>query len=409
MHLKVAQNAFYQALARSGTAFIGFLITVLIAQKFGLNGFGDFTKITSYVALFYLAVDFGLNAFFLQYEKPDFRNLFYLRNIISLIIFFVINIIVFILPYNSSLGSGFSQTVKTGVFIYSFTVFTQSIIMSTASIFQARFKYFYYMVGVVSGALVNLFLIFIFVFLNFSIYYVLVSFLFGGLVSSVTLLYFTKEKIFPLYLEPGFVKKILSKSWPIGLMLIFNLIYFRADMFILSMLKSSSDVGIYGLAYKFFDFLIALPLFLSNAVYPLLLKTKNNSKEFYKISFRYFWIFLVLSLIVIIPFWFASPLFAFIRTGFIDSIIPFRILLISLPFFFTTSFMQWILITQGKQKFLMWVYLISTITNIILNIIFIPAYSYLASSVITVLSEGLVFLFLLWQTLFTKKILEKES
>ena len=63
-HLLVAKNTFYQLVARSATSFIGFLITLIIARHYGVLGYGDFTKITSYVALFYLVIDFGLNAFF---------------------------------------------------------------------------------------------------------------------------------------------------------------------------------------------------------------------------------------------------------------------------------------------------------------------------------------------------------
>jgi len=40
-------------------------------------------------------LDFGLNAFFLQYEKANFKNLFYLRILISLIVFTCLNLIAF--------------------------------------------------------------------------------------------------------------------------------------------------------------------------------------------------------------------------------------------------------------------------------------------------------------------------
>jgi O-antigen/teichoic acid export membrane protein len=191
-------------------------------------------------------------------------------------------------------------------------------------------------------------------------------------------------------------------------MLIFNLVYFRADRFLLSLLAPTKDVGIYGLSYKFFDFLIALPLFLSNAIYPFLIKAKKEGKGFLNLTRNYFFVFLLSSFIVMIPFWFISPLFTLIKTDFASCIIPFRILLLSLPFFFTTSFLQWVLITLEKQKYLMYVYLFSTILNIALNIIFIPQFSYFASATITVVSEGLVFVFLIGKV-FQERFLFKEE
>jgi len=170
----------------------------------------------------------------------------------------------------------------------------------------------------------------------------------------------------------------------------------------------TKDVGIYGLSYKFFDFLIALPLFLSNAIYPFLIKAKQDGKGFLSLTRNYFFVFFAASFIVMIPFWFISPLFILIKTDFANSIVPFRILLLSLPFFFTTSFLQWVLITLGKQKYLMYVYLFSTILNIVLNVIFIPQFSYLASATITLVSEALVFVLLIGKVVSVEKLPERK-
>jgi O-antigen/teichoic acid export membrane protein len=408
-HKLIAKNTSYQIIARSITSFIGFLITLVIARKFGVLGYGDFTKITSYVALFYLVIDFGLNAFFLQYENAKFKNLFYLRILISIGIFLLLNVLAFFLPYNAVLGTGFSAAERFGIFIFSFGVFAQSIILSASAIFQKTVNYYFYMVGTILGSIVNLIIILIFAYLNFSIMYILFGFVFSSFIGAFALLFFTKEKVLPISLNKDFTTKIIKASWPIGLMLIFNLIYFRADIFLLSILKTTQDVGIYGLSYRFFDFLIALPLFLSNAVYPFLLRAKMDKELFFNLTGKYFLVFLLASFVIIVPFWFISPLFALVKTDFANSMLPFRILLLSLPFFFTTSFLQWVLITLGRQKYLMMVYFLSTILNIVLNIIFIPQFSYVACAVITLFSEGIVFAFLLLQLLKYRIILERKG
>jgi len=128
--------------------------------------------------------------------------------------------------------------------------------------------------------LVNLVLVLLFTFLNFSIFFILFAFTASSITSALLLIKLTRESIWPLSFDRAFAKEIFIKSFPIGLMLIFNLIYFRVDMFLLSLLAPTKDVGIYGLSYKFFDFLIALPLFLSNAIYPFLIKQKKKEKIF---------------------------------------------------------------------------------------------------------------------------------
>ena len=328
-HFLIAKNTLYQIFTKGTTSLIGFLITIIIARKFGVLGYGDFTKATSYIALSYLILDFGLNAFFLQYENPRFKTLFYLRILISLIVFVTINLIVFVLPYNSTLGTGFSGNVRLEIFIFSFSIFAQSIILSATAIFQKSINYFRYMIGIIIGSLVNLVLVLLFTFLNFSIFFILFAYTVSSFTSALLLIRLTKESIWPLVFDKSFAKEIFIKSFPIGLMLIFNIIYFRVDMFLLSLLAPTKDVGIYGLSYKFFDFLIALPLFLSNAIYPFLIKSKKEGKGFLSLIKNYFFVFLVGSFIIMIPFWFISPLFTLIKTDFTGSIIPFRILLLS--------------------------------------------------------------------------------
>jgi len=410
-HSVVAKNTFYQILTKGVTSFIGFLITVIIARSFGITGFGDFIKITAFVALFFLFVDFGLNAIYLQdvdENKNNFSKLFYFRLLITLVIFLLANIIAVFLPFNETLGTGFSPFVRLGIFVYSFSLFTQAIITSATAEFQKKLNYFPYLISLVLGSLANLLIISVFSFLGFSILYIILAFVLSSIVTSATALFYIRKKIFPVSLDFNFSKRMLIQSFPIGLMLIFNLIYFRADMLLLSLLKPTNDVGIYGVSYKFFDFLIALPLFLSNALYPFLLANKNNTRKLFSITKYYFFVFLIFSIIIILPFWFLSPLFSLIRIDFIPAIVPFRILLLSLPFFFLTSFLQWILISLGKQKFLAVVYGFSTLLNIALNIIFIPQWSYLASAVITGISEAIVFALLAFKVYSVKIFLEKE-
>ncbi|MCL6096903.1 MAG: oligosaccharide flippase family protein [Patescibacteria group bacterium] len=411
-HKVIAKNTFYQILTKGISSLIGFLITIIIARSFGVTGYGDFTKITAFVALFFLFIDFGLNAVFLQNsdkKENGFNKLFYFRLLMALAIFLAANLIAVFLPFNQTLGLGFSPLVRVGIFIYSFSLFTQAIITSATAVFQQKLNYFPYLVAVTIGSLLNLFVVSVFSYLGLSVLYIIFSFLLSNIMTSAATLFYVRKKILPVSFDFKYAKRIFTRSFPIGLMLIFNLIYFRADMLLLALLKPTSDVGIYGISYKFFDFLIALPLFLSNSLYPFLLSSKDNPKRFFSIIKSYALVFLAASMLIILPFWFLSPLLSLLKVGFAPAVIPFRILLLSLPFFFLTSFMQWILIALGRQRFLAYVYILSTFTNIILNILFIPQWSYLASAVITGISEGIVFALLVFKVYSVKIFLEKEQ
>lgn len=410
-YFKIAKNTLYQAAARLFSSFIGFLITIFIARYFGVLNYGDFIKITSFVAPFYIFMDFGINAIYLQLDKDEkkFNDLFSLRILISSVIFVIVNVIALLLPYDTSLNTGYPPGVKMGILIFSLSLFSQSIIYSSSAIYQKRISYFNYMIAIILGSVSNFLLVLFFISYKFGLNYIILGFVLSGIITAIISQVLTGKKIKIFKIDINFAKRIILLSWPLGLMLIFNLVYFRIDSIILAFYKSTKDVGIYGLSYKFFDFLIALPLFLSNALYPMLLENQKNFRKMKEIIKSYMFVFALASIFLIIPFWYFSSFFTFIKKDFMDSILPFRILLLSLPFFFISNFLQWILISFKNQKYLMKVYIMSSIINVILNIIFIPKYSYFAAAIITGISEGIIALLLGLKLVSIYKILEKES
>jgi O-antigen/teichoic acid export membrane protein len=398
---QVATNTLSQIIARVATSGTSFLITILIAHSFGISGYGDFAKVTAFVSLFYLFADFGLNAVFLQQDnaKARFADLFYLRTFFGVILLLVVNLLAAILPYNSVTGTGFSPAVHTGISIFSLTLLTEAIVYSATVVFQQNLSYEFFMLSSFIGSLTTLLLVFGVTRLSPSLPLLLASFVMGGVAKSVSAFIFAKRQVFPVRVDTTFLKNLFVETLPITFMLVCNLVYFRIDMFLLSLLKPSTDVALYDLSYKFFDFFIALPLFLSNALYPTLIKqVKENAITPATIK-KYSGIFFMLSIFVLIPVWIAAPAVQFIRPDFLPAVVPLRILLVSLPVFFVTSILQWVLVAKKEQKFLAGVYFVLTMINIILNIVFIPKFSYIASSIITGIGEVCVFV-ALWVKIF---------
>jgi O-antigen/teichoic acid export membrane protein len=83
---KIAANTLYQIITKLSTSASGFIITILIAHYLGTQGYGQYTKVTAFVSMFYLVADFGLNAIFLQLNPKEapVRLLLALRLTLSL-------------------------------------------------------------------------------------------------------------------------------------------------------------------------------------------------------------------------------------------------------------------------------------------------------------------------------------
>ncbi|HOM77808.1 MAG TPA: polysaccharide biosynthesis C-terminal domain-containing protein, partial [bacterium] len=68
-----------------------------------------------------------------------------------------------------------------------------------------------------------------------------------------------------------------------------------------------------------------------------------------------------------------------------------RILMGGVFIFFLTQPVSWFLVILRSQKFLPRVYLISAVLNLVLNLVFIPIYSFYAAAVITLVTELVIF------------------
>lgn len=400
---KVAANTIVQVLGKIILAFISFAITLLVAGNYGVRGFGDFIKITSYTANFYLLVDFGFNAVVLQYiAKKEKKENFYFKNLLIIRIYWALFLtlaavlIAAILPFNKFNFWGFPPAVKTGIFIMSFTILLQGIFITANVIFQKYLRYDRPVIAAVAGGIINLVLLAFLIYLRAPLLLSLLSFIAGDVLMVLVSLYFlgTGRRLKAEdYIETDLWKKLFKDALPLGITLVFNIIYFRADIFILTFFRSTEDVGIYGLAYKIFELPLVAPIFFMNSMYPLLLKKEFGSRNYELGIIKKSLIFLVLtSLFLIFIYFFFSPLLTFIKPEFGRSMLPLRILSLSFPLFFPATFFVWYLIAKGKQKILSLIYGGFMAFNILLNIIFIPKYSYAAAAWITVFVELLVLL-----------------
>jgi len=78
-----------------------------------------------------------------------------------------------------------------------------------------------------------------------------------------------------------------------------------------------------------------------------------------------------------------------------------RILAISLPLFYVTAPLMWDLIAKKRDKIVLVVYLLATLINATLNLLFIPHFGAVVAAINTGLTELFIFLALLY---FSKNI-----
>ena len=407
----IASNTFYQLISKFITMSITFALTYLISKNYGAYGYGLFAIFQSFPALFYIISDFGLNAIgALEISKNEKKggevlsNILVLRLILSLLLIIVCLILAFYLYPNEEL--------RFGIALGSLIIIAQTLVATTNIIYQLKLRYdISALTNVISYIFILIGALYLInnqvsvVYLNFL--YVVATFLAFGL-------NFYLLKKFDIKLnvrfQPKYLKKLMILSWPLGLMFVFSQINFKADSILLSILPipnlgltNIETTGVYALPYKIFEVMLVLPTFLMNSAYPLLLKSMQESFEKLKNNFRKTIFYMlgiggVSSLVLFSGVWFmlTPELISLIfDSEFIYSRDILLILFSGIFLFFLTQPLAWFLVIIEKQKYLPFIYGFSAILNVSLNYLFIPQYSFYASSVITLITEAVILTLLL--------------
>ncbi|MGB9680870.1 MAG: oligosaccharide flippase family protein, partial [Minisyncoccia bacterium] len=236
----------------------------------------------------------------------------------------------------------------------------------------------------------------LFVFLKSGFYSILLTILIGNLAGTILIIFLIKRLItFNLAFDLNLAKKLIIQSFPVGFISVLALLYFKVDTLILSIFRGATEVGIYGLAYKIIENLLVLWGFYMATVYPLIsnLLSKRKTIEAGELWRKSLLISLGFSATIIVIGYIFAPLVIQILGGreFGGSVIALRILLFSLPLFFANNLFYHTFLAKNETRGPLLAISSSLIFNLILNLIFIPKWGYIAAAFNTIITEGYLF------------------
>ena len=336
---KIAANTIYQLIGKIVSLGITVLATVIITRTYGREIYGQFSLMQAWPALFFVIVDFGINAIATREISKDwskagkyFGNILLIRIIFSIILMLVLFVASRFFPY--------SQVLKTGITLSLLLILTQALFTSTNIIFQARLRYDLSTIGYLIGYAFILVIIFFLSRAKVDVMWISFSYVIGGFITFFVNYYFVRS----LGVKPEFVLDkqlwgyLLSSSLPLGLMFVFSQINFKADALLLSVLpvpaflnvSNNEAVGLYALPYKIFEVALVMPTFFMNSLYPVMVLRMTEGKEKLKETLKQSLKFLIVAALVFSAVGYVfSPLAINVLGGveFEASILVLRILL----------------------------------------------------------------------------------
>ncbi len=390
----LAQNTLLQTVGKIAGTIIGVFTVAILARHLGTSGYGQLTIVLTFLSIFAAIVDFGLTLTTVQMISEDkakenkiIGNLLAIRIISAVIFLSLAPICALFFPYEHIIVIA----IAVGAISYLFQttsqmmigVFQKNLVMQKA-VFAELLNRSLVLGGVILAPI-----------LGFGLIAIIWIFVIGNAVHLTALLLFSTKYVRPSFrFEWKTWKDILTRSWPIGASIFFNLIYLRGDIVFMSIFRSNAEVGIYGAAYKIVDVITTIPVMYMGLALPLLVASwsKKKTKDFKNLMQGSFDFMSILAL----PMIFGSiaigePLMELVAgSEFSESGKILAVLGPAAAIVFWNSLFGHAIVGINKQKVMTLGYLAVAIITITGYLIFIPEYGMWAAAWLTLMAEILI-------------------
>lgn len=376
---------------------LNFILFIFLVRFLKPEEYGIYALVWAQVSLFSPIVDLGTTAYGIvnlpREKKNRFVSLFNLRLAVSIAIFFL-TIIVGSMMFKSN------PRVIGYIFLTSFVIFSN--MLSGGYLIKNAIEGKIYNSSLVSNVFNVLLIIALCVstviFRSLPVIFILI-FVFYNLYSLANYFLIHKGfKKFSFTVDMGAWKSFMRKSYVYVLIGFLSGIYFKIDVFLLQSLKGEAEVGIYSAGYKFFEAFLFIAASYNVTRTPRFALLVKKGTQILVETMKKDIIFLATIGFVIAFFsYFIAPLILpiFLKGNYTSSIAVVRLVMFALPFILISSVFLNAIYVLKSAKIIIAVFLFQAVINFILNFLFIPQYSYIASSYITVISEILNFAILL--------------
>jgi O-antigen/teichoic acid export membrane protein len=399
---KITYNIIVNGIAKVFSIALALFGIGMLTRYLGTDGFGKYATMLAFFAFFSAIGDFGLYSIATREisrknadEQWILSRIFTLRLIISCTIFISALLFVWFLPYEND--------VKVSILIAAAAFIFSSSYGLLNGLFQKHIAIDKIAIVELSGKVIQIAIIITVIKLNLGFITVAIA-LFASMLWNFIFIFILSRKFtkISLKLDKIYWKSFLKESAPMGISAFVTFLYFKVDTILLSFFTTSSDVGIYGAAYKIIETLVFFPAMVIGLMFPLFSRyIFTDKKIFIKLSNIILKIFTLIVIPLVIIVLFLAPDIINIVGGsaFSDASGVLQILVFALAFIFFGHLFTNILIAGSHQKKLMFALIIAAIINITANLILIPHYSYMGAAAVSVGTELFVVLITLFMSL----------
>jgi O-antigen/teichoic acid export membrane protein len=393
-----AKNILWLSISRIASLILLFVAYSQLFRYLGPYQTGQFQFVLSYVTLFGVVIDFGIQQYIIKKISEDRSQAKkYFHN------FLAVEVVLAALVYGSMLAVAFYNgyepiVIKAimiaglGAAIHGLTYPFLSVITAFYDLKKAAFLNFL-------SSLINVTVIFITIWTASSFVLLTVQqIIYASL--AVVIYYFLVQKHIGKpevlkglsTLDWTLVKTIFKAALPFALLVGFSTVYNRIDVVLITKYLGYAETGLYTAAYKFFDLLAFFPAVVSHALYPLFatLMAQNDKAQIRDILEKYLRFMIAIALPVAVGgMLMAKPIVVLLAGEEFAGAAPVLAVLVWAPALLFIYIVVNSLVISQLTKFAMAITGVNVLVNIIGNIILLPRYGIVAAAAMTIASEAL--------------------
>ncbi|MDX9893766.1 MAG: flippase [Patescibacteria group bacterium] len=388
---KIAQNTLIQVVGKAMVIAIALIGFGMMTRYLGQEGYGYFATIYAYLAVFGILVDLGLQMTTTKLisdpqedETKIISNVLAIRLITSLLFLSFAVLLALLMPYPGM--------VKLGMVI-AIAGFTAAALTSVlTSYFQKNLIMGQAVAAEVSGKLAYLVLTILAIQYDLGLLGILVAAILDSVIVFILTYKLVRQKIrIKFAFDSQVWQKILIATWPIGITIALNLIYFKGDIFIMSLVRTPQEVGLYAAPYKILEVLINIAYLFLGLILPLMSTAAAVNgiaalKKIIQVSFNFL---IIMSLPMIVGGYFLGEQLMIMVSGpdFAISGQIIKILFLATATIFIASLFGYAIVALGLQKKMIKFYAINAALSIIGYLVAIELFGYWGAAWMTVVTE----------------------
>ncbi len=372
----IFKNTFWLAVSQIFIRLLKLVLIIYVARLLSVAEYGEFNYALSFVSLFVIMADLGINNITIREfskdrdNEKDFSALLSFKFVLAIFTILLIGIV-----------SLFTIATKT-IFILGLYVAVLSFGGIFSTVFQAREKLQYYAWGDMIQGVVVVALGILFITFNPSAEFLALAYLISVIVlfvyfAYVYTKYFSKIKI---RFDTKVWKEYFSMAWPLALAGMFGHIYTSIDSVMIEWFYKFDQVAYYNAAQKFIWIALIPASLISTSFFPTFNKLIKESKEkMQKIwSFQLETMFALALPVILGTYLMAEKIidFGFGLDKYEPSVFAMQILLVMLFFAYISMPFHHALISFDKQKKIFLITMFGAILNFFFNLLLIPIYGF---------------------------------